>query len=70
MIKTKVEIKAPQSYMSKSAGFYRVISQGFPVCNDKSTEQEALTAAKRTGTEISNTLAWDGDAGQWYNPGY
>ena len=60
----------PPTYMSKSSGFYRVIHHGMPICNDKITEQEALAAAKQMRVDVSPILAWDGDKGMWYNPGY
>jgi len=60
----------PPVYMSMSGGFFRVIVQGMPICNDKETEDEALAAARQMKVQPSSQFAWNGDVGLWFNPNY
>ena len=62
--------KTPSVYLSVSGGFYRIIVQDSPICDNKLTEGEALAAARQMKVQPHSRLAWDGDVGQWFNPGY
>ena len=59
-----MEKSIPSVYLSKSAGKYRVISQGMPVSADQGSAAEALKIAARFRLDVS-PLLWDGDAGQF-----
>jgi hypothetical protein len=58
------EEATPPAYLSISEGRYRIISQGLPVCADKKTPAEALTAAKHQRVIVA-PVAWNGDRGEW-----
>ena len=58
------EEATPPAYLSISEGRYRVISQGMPVCADKATPAEALTAAQNLRVIVA-PVAWNGDRAQW-----
>ena len=58
------EEAAPPAYLSISEGRYRVISQGMPICADKATPAEALTAAQNLRVIVA-PVAWNGDRAQW-----
>lgn len=59
-----IERETPPAYLSTSEGFWRVISQGLPICADKKTPAEALTAAEHLKVKIA-PAAWNGDRAQW-----
>ncbi len=54
----------PKVYLSMDKSGFRVIQQGIPISNDKSTPEEALRAADAFHLEVSPWI-WDGDAGHW-----
>ena len=58
------EEATPPAYLSISEGRYRVISQGMPICSDKKTPAEALTAAQHLRVSVA-PVAWNGDRAQW-----
>jgi predicted amidohydrolase len=58
------EEATPPAFLSISEGRYRVISQGMPICADKPTPAEALTAAKHQRVIVA-PVAWNGDRAQW-----
>jgi predicted amidohydrolase len=58
------EEATPPAYLSISEGRYRVISQGMPVCADKATPAEALTAAQNLRVIVA-PVAWNGDRAEW-----
>jgi hypothetical protein len=58
------EEATPPAYLSISEGRYRVISQGMPVCADKATPAEALTAAQNLRVKIA-PVCWNGDRAEW-----
>ena len=58
------EEATPPAFLSISEGRYRVISQGMPVCADKKTPAEALTAAKHQRVIVA-PVAWNGDRAEW-----
>jgi predicted amidohydrolase len=58
------EEATPPAYLSISEGRYRVISQGMPICADKATPAEALTAAQNLRVIVA-PVAWNGDRAQW-----
>ena len=58
------EEATPPAYLSISEGRYRVISQGMPICADKDTPAEALTAAKHQRVILA-PVAWNGDRAEW-----
>jgi len=59
-----IERETPPAYLSISEGRYRVISQGLPICADKPTPAEALTAAKHQRVIVA-PVAWNGDRAEW-----
>jgi hypothetical protein len=59
-----IERETPPAYLSTSEGHWRVISQGLPVCADKKTPAEALTAAQNLRVIVA-PVAWNGDRAQW-----
>jgi hypothetical protein len=59
-----IERETPPAYLSISEGRYRVISQGMPICADKPTPAEALTAAKHQRVIVA-PVAWNGDRAEW-----
>jgi hypothetical protein len=59
-----IERETPPAYLSTSEGRWRVISQGLPVCADKKTPAEALTAAKHQRVIVA-PVAWNGDRAEW-----
>ena len=59
-----IERETPPAYLSISEGRYRVISQGMPICADKATPAEALTAAQNLRVIVA-PVAWNGDRGEW-----
>jgi hypothetical protein len=61
---SKYGVRVPDCYMSFSAGTYRVIHKGLPICNDKQTMAEAGAAALQTKLEVA-TIAWNGHLGGW-----
>lgn len=54
----------PPAYLSHSAGFWRVIVQGLPLCNDKRTAAEAMTATTAHSVKLAPVF-WDGDSATW-----
>ena len=54
----------PPAYLSHSAGFWRVIVQGLPICADKRTAAEAMTATTAHNVKLS-PVYWDGDSATW-----
>jgi predicted amidohydrolase len=58
------EEATPPAYLSISEGRYRFISQGMPICADKATPAEALTAAQNLRVIVA-PVAWNGDRAQW-----
>lgn len=56
--------KPGRGYLSTSGGKWRVISQAMPICADKNTPEEALSAAK-TMRLVIEAAAWNGDRGEW-----
>jgi len=58
------EEATPPAFLSISEGRYRVISQGLPICADKPTPAEALTAAKHQRVIVA-PVAWNGDRAEW-----
>jgi ribosome-interacting GTPase 1 len=62
------EEATPPAFLSISEGRYRVISQGMPICADKDTPAEALTAAKHQRVILA-PVAWNGDRAQWVGLG-
>jgi len=59
-----IERETPPAYLSTSEGHWRVISQGLPVCADKKTPAEALTAAQNLRVIVA-PVAWNGDRAEW-----
>ena len=59
-----IEQATPPAYLSTSAGLWRVISQGLPVCADKKTSIEAVRAAEHLKVKIA-PVCWNGDRGEW-----
>jgi len=59
-----IERETPPAYLSISEGRYRVISQGVPICADKPTPAEALTAAQHLRVSVA-PVAWNGDRAEW-----
>jgi hypothetical protein len=58
------EEATPPAYLSISEGRYRVISQGMPICADKATPADALTAAQSLRVIVA-PVAWNGDRAEW-----
>jgi len=58
------EEATPPAFLSISEGRYRVISQGMPICADKKTPAEALTAATHQRVIVA-PVAWNGDRAEW-----
>lgn len=58
------EQATPPAYLSTSAGLWRVISQGLPICADKKTSIEAIRAAEHLKVKIA-PVAWNGDRAEW-----
>ena len=54
----------PPAYLSHSAGFWRVIAQGLPLCADKATAAEATAAATAQRVKLA-PVYWDGDSATW-----
>jgi hypothetical protein len=59
-----IERETPPAYLSTSAGLWRVISQGLPVCADKKTSIEAIRAAEHLKVKIA-PVCWNGDRAEW-----
>jgi predicted amidohydrolase len=59
-----IERETPPAYLSTSEGHWRVISQGMPICADKATPAEALTAAQNLRVIVA-PVAWNGDRAEW-----
>jgi hypothetical protein len=58
------EEATPPAYLSTSEGRWRVISHGLPLCADKATPAEALTAAQNLRVIVA-PVAWNGDRAEW-----
>ena len=59
------EVEAtPPAYLSHSAGQWRVIVQGLPICADKRTATEATAAAHAQRVKLA-PVYWDGDSATW-----
>ena len=57
---------SPRTYLSTSAGKYRVISQGSPISADKDTPEAALAACKAFTIWVEQpTKMWNGDTGRF-----
>ena len=54
----------PPAYLSHSAGQWRVIVQGLPICSDKATAAEATAAAAAQRVKLAPVF-WDGDTATW-----
>ena len=54
----------PKNYLSASDGTFRIISQGMPLCSNKSTVREALAVAEQFKIKLS-AWAWNGDCGEF-----
>jgi hypothetical protein len=54
----------PPAYLSHSAGRWRVIAQGLPLCNDKATAAEATAATTAHSVKLA-PVYWDGDSATW-----
>jgi hypothetical protein len=54
----------PPAYLSHSAGRWRVIVQGMPICSDKATAAEATAATTAHSVKLA-PVYWDGDRAQW-----
>jgi anti-sigma-K factor RskA len=54
----------PPAYLSHSAGFWRVIVQGLPICADKRTAAEATAATTAYSVKLAPVF-WDGDSATW-----
>jgi hypothetical protein len=54
----------PPAYLSHSAGQWRVIVQGLPICADKRTAAEATATAHAQRVKLAPVF-WDGDTGTW-----
>ena len=54
----------PPAYLSHSAGFWRVIVQGLPICADKRTAAEATAATTAHNVKLA-PVYWDGDSATW-----
>lgn len=54
----------PPAYLSHSAGKWRVIVQGLPLCADKATAAEATAAAQTQKVKLA-PVYWDGDSATW-----
>jgi hypothetical protein len=54
----------PPAYLSTSAGRWRVIVQGMPICSDKATAAEATAATTAHSVKLA-PVYWDGDQAQW-----
>jgi hypothetical protein len=54
----------PPAYLSHSAGQWRVIVQGLPICADKKTSIEAVRAAEHLKVKIA-PVCWNGDRAEW-----
>lgn len=54
----------PPAYLSRSAGYWRVIANGMPLCADKTTAAEATAAATAQRVKLA-PVYWDGDAAEW-----
>ena len=57
----------PSQYLSKSEGWYRIISGGVPICIDKRTAAEAVAVATMCHIKLP-TQVWDGDVAAWRVP--
>ena len=53
-----------RGYLSTSAGAWRVIVQGLPICVDKATREQAVSAACFMSV-LLGLAEWNGDAGRW-----
>jgi hypothetical protein len=54
----------PPAYLSHSAGQWRVIVQGLPICADKRTAAEATAATTAHSVKLA-PVYWDGDTATW-----
>lgn len=54
----------PPAYLSHSAGQWRVIVQGLPICADKRTAAEAAAATTAYSVKLAPVF-WDGDSATW-----
>lgn len=54
----------PPAYLSHSAGYWRVIANGMPICADKATATEATAAAAAQRVKLA-PVYWDGDSATW-----
>ncbi len=61
-------IPVPDLYISTSAGRFRLIRQGQPVCADKASLQEVKQFASEFASRFKEQLSdnmWNGDIGQF-----
>jgi len=58
-------MKDPTTYLSTSAGAFRVIHQGVPISVDKFTPSAAVRVAEVTGLSTCFYAVWNGDRSEW-----